>query len=384
MTDERNEANGSVIPRSGLVRRIAPIAVLMFLALGVVSCGSEESAAPPPLRPVRYREVVSTSGRRVRTFSGVTRSAVESNLSFRVAGNVRRLLVLNGDYVEQGQLIAELDPTDFELQVEETQAAVLQTQAQARRAEADYERVRGLYENRNTSRSDLDAARAGAESARAQIDASLQRLEQARSRLSYARLRAPVSGSIARVDVEVNENVQSGQRVALLTSGATPEVEVAVPESLIGEVEVGDRVSVRFDALPGSDFAAGVTEVGVAVTGLATTFPVTVQLAEASPEVRSGMAANLAFTFGEEGAPDRVLAPSHAVLEDRDGRFVYVVEPTEPGRGQVHRRSVTVGELTGEGLEVLEGLSDGDRLITAGASQIHDDLEVKLEEDNQI
>ena len=385
MAGESNEANGFVIPRSGFVRSLAPIAVtmLLVLAFGLVSCGGEESAAPPPLRPVRYQKVVFSGAQRVRTFSGVTRSAVESNLSFRVAGNVRRVLVVTGDYVEQGQLIAELDPTDFELLVEEAQAAVLQTQAQARRAEADYERVRGMYENRNASKSDLDAARAGAESGRAQIDAALQRLEQTRSRLSYTRLRAPVGGSIARVDVEVNENVQAGQRMTMLTSGARPEVEVAVPESLIGEVEVGDRVSVRFDALPGRDFPAAVIEVGVAATGLATTFPVTVQLAEARAEVRSGMAANLAFTFGEEGAPDRVLAPSHAVLEDRDGRFVYIVEPTEPGRGLVHRRAATVGELTGEGLEILEGLSDGDRLITAGVSQIHDGLEVKLEEDSR-
>jgi len=357
--------------------------MLLPLALGLLSCGGEPPSPEPPLRPVRYQVVEASGGRRVRTFSGVTRSEVESNLSFRVAGNVQRVLVLNGDSVEQGQLIAELDPTDFELQVDEAEAAVLQTQAQARRADADYERVRGLYENRNASKSDLDAARAAAESARAQIDASLQRLEQARSRLSYTRLRAPVGGSIGRVDVEVNENVQAGQRVAMLSSGARPEVEVAVPESLIGELEVGDPVSVRFDALPGREFPAEMIEVGVAATGLATTFPVTVRLAEARAEVRSGMAANLDFTFGEEGAPDRVLAPSHAVLEDRDGRFVYIVVPSEPGRGQVQRRAVTIGELTGEGLEILDGLSDGDRLVTAGVSQIHDGLEVKLEEDSR-
>lgn len=358
------------------------ITILATLLFGLVSCRSEEEVAPPPLRPVRYETVASTGGRRVRTFAGVTRSALESNLSFRVSGNLQRVLVQTGDRVEQGQLIAELDPTDYELQVDEAQAAVLQTQAQARRADADYERVRGLYENRNAAKSDLDAARAAAESARAQIDASLQRLEQARSRLSYTRLRAPVSGSIARVDVEVNENVQAGQRVALLTSGARPEVEVAVPESLIAGVEVGAPVTVDFDALPGKKFAASVTEVGVAATGLATTFPVTVQLNEASADVRSGMAANLAFTFGEQGAPERFLAPSHAVLEDRDGRFVYVVEPTEPGRGIIHRRSVVVGALTGEGLEILDGLSNGDRLVTAGNSQIHDGLTVALPEES--
>jgi RND family efflux transporter MFP subunit len=358
-------------------------AFLLLLAGIVASCRSHEEPPAPPLRPVRYIEVVSTAGRRVRSFSGVARANVESNLSFRVSGNIRRLPIEVGDRVGQGQIIAELDPTDFELQVQEAEAALLQAQAQARRAEADYERVRGLYENRNAARSDLDAARAAAESARAQIDASVQRLEQARSQLSYTRLRAPLGGSIAAVDIEVNENVQSGQRVAMLTSGSRPEVQVAVPETLIGELQVGSDVDVSFDALGERDYPATITKVGVAATGVATTFPVTVQLLEATLDVRSGMAAHVAFTFGGGDDRERFLLPAHAVAEDREGRFVFVVEPTEPGRGKVHRRTVTVGLITGEGLEVLGGLAAGELVVTAGVSQIHDGLEVKLEEDGQ-
>ena len=114
-----------------------------------------------------------------------------------------------GDRVEAGQLIAELDPTDFALRVQEAEAALIQAEAQARQADAEYSRMRGLYENRNASRSDLDASRAASESTQAQIDAARQRLEQARAQLSYTRLLAPASGSIGRVPVEVNENVES-------------------------------------------------------------------------------------------------------------------------------------------------------------------------------
>ncbi len=365
--------NGEIIPNPAKLALILPLVALVVV---LASCGGGEETAPPPLRPVRYEQVFSTGSQRVRTLSGVTRSAVESNLSFRVAGYIRRRLVEVGDRVEKGQLIAELDPTDFELRVEESEAAVLQAQAQARQAEADYDRVRGLYENRNAAKSDLDAGRAAAESARAQIDASIQRLEQARSQLSYTRLRAPLSGSIASVDVEVNENVRAGQRVAMLTSGSKPEVAVAVPESLIGQIQMGSEVQVRFDALPGFDYAATVTKVGVAATELATTFPVTAQLRHATPDVRSGMAADVVFTFGGDDARERFVVPPHAVLEDRQGRFVFIVEPTEAGLGKVYRRDVTVGEFTGVGLEILEGLSDGDRLITAGVSQIQEGLEV--------
>ena len=111
---------------------------------------------------------------------------------------------------------------------------------------------------------------------------------------------------------------------------------------------------------------------------LATTFPVTVQLVSETEDVRSGMGADVTFTFGSADERERYLVPPQSVLEDRDGRFVYIVEPSESDRGVVRRKVVKVGELTGEGLEVLEGLSDGDRVVTAGVSRIHDGLEVKL------
>lgn len=358
--------------------RVQRIWVLLAL-LGVVSsCGGDRGEPPLPIRPVRYLEVYSTTGKRVRSFSGAARADVEISLSFRVGGNIRRLLVVRGDRVEAGQLIAELDPTDYELQVQEAEAALFQAEARARQAESDYDRVRGLYENRNTSKADLDAARAAAESARAQIDASMKRLEQARAQLSYTRLRAPTAGSMASVSVEVNENVAAGQEIALLNAGSRPEVSVAVPESLIGQIRRGDDVVVSFDAFPGKTFPAVVSKVGVAATELATTFPVAVQLREDNEDVRSGMAADVAFTFGAADESERYLLPPHAVLEDRDGRFVFIVEPGEPGRGVVRRRPVAVGELTGDGLEVLKGLSDGERVVTAGVSQIHDGLVVEL------
>jgi RND family efflux transporter MFP subunit len=357
------------------------LAILGILA--TLSCGGEESVPPPPLRPVRTVEVFSTGGARARTFSGVAEAAVESTLSFRVRGNIQRLLARTGDAVQPGQLIAELDPTDYQLQLQESEAALAQAQAQSRRADAEYERIRGLYENRNASRSDLDAARAQSESAKAQIDAAHQRVEQARSQLSYTRLRAPAAGSIASVPVEVNENVDPGRPIAVLASGERPKVDVPVPEILIGDVRQGDAVTVGFDALPGRSFPAEVVEVGVMSTTLATAFPVRVQLTRSESDVRAGMAARVTFTFGSGDTRERFVLPPHAVVEDRSGRFVYVVEPAGPGTGVVHRRAVRVGELTGEGLEVLEGLENGERVVTAGVSQIEDGLSVRLDEGNE-
>jgi RND family efflux transporter MFP subunit len=291
---------------------------------------------------------------------------------------VQRVAVKVGDAVRTGQLIAELDPRDYDLQMQEAKAALEQAQAQARNTASNYERVRALYENRNASRNDLDAARAADESAKAAVESSTKRYELAQSQFSYTKLTAPVDGAIATLDCEVNENVKAGDKVAFLTSGGRLEVEVGVPEILISQVREGEQVTVTFDASPGQDFDARVTEVGIASTDRVSTFLVTVLLSSESADIRQGMAAQVAFDFTSADGRERFVVPPVAVGEDREGRFVYTVESTDGELAVVRRQTVTTGELTAEGLDILDGISDGDLLITAGIGRIEDGMTVKL------
>ncbi len=357
--------------------RITSIVIVTLAGSLLASCGGEEQTETV-LRPVRYERVYATGGSRVRVFSGTARAGVESRLSFKVPGTLRRLTVQVGDSVRAGQLIAELDAEDYRLEVERAQAALAQARAQARNAEVSYERTRLMYENNTAAKSDLDAARAASESAQATVSAYEQSLQLAELQMSYTRLTAPVAGAVAAVNVEVNENVSPGLAIVLLTSGSRLEVDVSVPEVLIAQVQESDTARVTFDALPEREFAAVVTEVGVAATGTGTAFPVTVLLEEADPDIRSGMAAEVGFRFGRQGEREVYLVPSAAVGEDRQGRFVFVVEPTEAGQGTVQRRAVEIGDLTPEGFEIVAGLSDGDRVVTAGVSKIEDGMPVRL------
>lgn len=359
---------------------------LCALALAglTVACSEEEPPPPEPvIRPVRYVEVRATGGERLRTFSGSAKPGVEIDISFKVSGTVSRLPVKIGDVVHKGDLIAELDPRDYELQVEEAKAAVAQAVAQARKAEADYERVRGLYENNNASLADLDATRTAAESAEAAVASVRKRLDMAELQLTYTTLRSPADGAVAEVPVEVNENVSPGATICTINSGAVPEVEVAVPEGLITEIREGDRVRVRFDALPGRSFGGEVYEVAVSSMRSATTFPVTVRLLQPNSRVLPGMAAEVDVRIGPADSALRYVVPPEAVAEDRQGKYIFTVQKTSDELGTVHRRKVEVGELVTEGLEVLEGLSDGDLVVTAGVTQITEGQQVKLLEEHR-
>lgn len=361
-----------------MVLQKTPRCLVAVLLLPLAGCGGEAEETAPVIRPVRYQEVIATGGRRERTFSGTARAGQESELSFRVGGSVAEVAVSVGENVRQGDLMARLDPTDYDLQVQQAAASLAQAMAAERKAQADYDRVRGLYENQNAAKSDLDAARAQSESTTAQVEAARQGVARARRQLSYTRLIAPVDGAIAAVRVEENENVQPGQAVALLTSGSRPEVEVSMPEVLISQVTPGSRVDIAFDALPGDVLPGVVTEVGVAVTGTSSTYPVTVRLEKGDDAIRSGMAASVTFRFEPEGGTDRIFVPSVSVGEDREGRYVFVLEPGEGGMATTRRRGVEVGDLTPEGLEIKDGLTDGELIATAGVRRIHDGQSVRL------
>lgn len=348
-------------------------------ALVATACSDPPPPAEPVIRPVRHVVVRAAGAQRTRTFSGVARAGVESVLSFRVAGTIAGLAVAVGDQVRAGQFLAALDPVDYELQVREAEASLRQAEARAGNARADLRRVRNLYENDNAARTDLDAATAAADSAAAQVESVEQRLDLARRQVAYANMTAPTVGAIADVLAEVNENVSPGQPVAVLASGSAPEVGFAVPEALIRDVREGMPVTVSFDAIPDARFDGVVTEVGVTATATGTTFPVTVRLGSDASEIRSGMAAVVDMVLGDEDAPERFILPGHAVGEDRGGRFVFVAEPSGDGLAVVHRRLVTIGVFTTGGIEVLDGITEGERVVVAGVNRLQDGDEVRLD-----
>lgn len=360
-----------------LLTHRAVLATTTLLCIQSMACGTEPENATT-LRPVRTMEIFTGAEARQRTFSGVTRARIEAVLSFRVPGTIVQLPVTVGQPVTEGQVIAALDPADYRLQVQEAAAALAQAQASARNTQANYDRVRELYENENASLSELDAARAAAESGQASVSAAQTRLALARSQLSYTTLRAPVAGDIASITTEVNENVNTGQAIAVLNAGEIPEVEVAIPENLISGIKVADEVTVTLDAISDRQFPAVITEVGAAATAAGATFPVTVRFKEADPAIRPGMAASATFSFAATSTGNVVQVPPAAVTEDREGRYVYVIGRSDEGTGIVQRRSVRVGDLTASGLTVLDGLDDGDLLVIAGVSRIQDGQQVRL------
>ena len=272
--------------RTGLLYLCVPL----LLAL-LPGCGKQPEKAADPIRPVRYTEVWSGGIVAERIFSGVTKAALDADLSFKVPGNVTAVEVSVGDRVGPGELVASLDPTDYEVQLREAEAGLQRAGAELRNARANFDRTRELYENRNVAKSDLDNARAAAESAKALVAAAEQQLEAARLQRSYARLFSPQNCTIAERYVEPNQNVSAGQPIVRVNCGECPEVTVDVPAAWIGRIVQGARALVKVAALDKRKISAVVSEIGVTSERGASAYPVTLMISDHCGEIRAGMAA---------------------------------------------------------------------------------------------
>ncbi len=361
--------------------RLLVLALAIFAASG---CAQDEAPVEERLRPVRYLTVESNSLFRDRVFSGTSKSSTESRLSFKVGGTVTSIPVQIGQRLGAGDLIAEIDPASYVLQEQQAEASLVEAQANNRRATANYERTKGLYANDNASLTDLESARAQAESAVAVVAAASKSLEIARLNVSYTQLRADTDCSIASVDVEVNENVNSGQLVSTVSCGDAYEVTLNLPESLIGNVSTYTPVSIRFGAIPGVVFEGEIAEIAVASAGDSAAFPVVIRIFGSNPSLRSGLAADVTFQLDAASTQGVVVLPVSAVINDPDGTYVYVAEPSATqGEAMISRRAITLGELSQDGVEVTDGISLGDRVVTAGVSVIREGQRVLIADNGE-
>lgn len=405
--------------------------VLTFLLLGsVLGCGKDEPVKEV-VRPVRAMKVADVAGARERTFPGRAQATEEINLAFRVAGPLVERPVNVGDSVQQGDLIARIDPRDFETELANISSVLARAQAElqamrvarpeevsrleaalgAARAEqvnadANFNRVRELFANDNASRADFDQARAQRDVARQTVrsanenlrigrrgaraediaaqQANIRALEaqqqRAKDALEDSWLRAPFAGYIAQTFVENYQNVQAKQPIVRLLALGHIEMVVDVPESLISLVPYVKDVQVRFDAFPDLVIPAKVKEVGTEASQTTRTFPVTVIMEQ--PEGRrilpgmAGRASTPRVTLPDNAVSQGVDILVSALFSDEsDQQFVWVIDDTTK---TVTRRQVTVGNLSSSGITVTKGLAPGEWIATAGVHFLRENQKVRI------
>ena len=349
--------------------KLTPLFYVLPILLFVTACNEQQKAqTEEPLRPVRTIVASAGDGITGRDFPGVVIAENKADLSFRVAGKLKELLVKEGDEVVSGQVIARLDNTDYKIELKDKQASY-------EKAKANFTRSEKLIEPGHISQREFDDIKASFKTAEAHLKA-------ARQNLIYTELKAPFDGSITKIHVDNFEEIQAKGIIATLQDLTSMEVEIDVPESLMIHVRRGQNqreIHASFDAIKDKRFPLKFREVSAQADETTHAYKVRLSLPPIKnytilPGMTATVVAESVAAIDGNGDESNIIIPSHAVLEDNKGRFVYIAEPESVSStiGVIHRRNVTTSRLTNSGLLITSGIDPDDLVVTAGMSKMQE------------
>ena len=363
------------------MKKLLGILVPMLL---IIACDQAvETPEDNPVRAVKTLVISEASKANSRQISGVVKTANESELSFRVGGRVASVNVKRGSSVTKGQVLATLEKREYHLSLKEAQANLESARADLAEKKEAFRRQQNLKKKDFVSQAAVDKAQAAFQNTINSASIALTHLKTAQNNLKDTTLRAPFSGKIAKRLIEPFVELPSGKTAFQLQSKDGYKIEVLMPETLIRDVNYGDVVSVRFPTLKKIIAGGTISEIGAkAESGNA--FPVRIQLAKTPADIRSGMTAQVTFNFGQASGTSVYLIPVSAldlrvpekVLDNpKEQAKVFIFNQKKQ---IVEKRMVSIRDIRGNKLEVIEGLNTGDVLIVAGVPFLSEGQKVKL------
>jgi RND family efflux transporter MFP subunit len=360
------------------VTAISPAAVVA-IGLAVSGCSDSGNATETAavVRPVKVVEVTKPDDTRKLTYSGSIKARTEVNLGFRIAGKITERRVDIGDRVKPGEVLARIDPTDYELAVRTAEANLAAASRQVETVGFTRKRAEQLFAKNFASQAQLDDATLGYQQAVSARDAAASSLEQARNQVAYAELKAGQAGIVTAINADTGQVVGAGTPVVTVAVDGEKEVQIAVPETDIAQFQPGKTVEARFWSDQQLVLQGKVREVAGSADPQSRTFSVRVSLPD-DPRVLLGMTATVTVTVG--GRPSLVSVPL-ATLAQKDGRQIVWV--ADPRTSTVHARDITVADFAPDGVHVAEGLWPGDLVVAAGTQFMSENLKVKLPANEQ-
>lgn len=345
---------------------------VFFISLLFFQTSCKEEQRPSVVRPVRALQVEEKVIVGQRVFPGRTRALNRVNLSFRVSGPLVERPVIVGDKVKKDQVVARIDPRDFEAALKSAQGDQEKTEARLRFAESDYQRAETVWKEDPgaISVSYLDQKR----EERNQLSGSLKsinaRVKSDKDALDDTYLRSPFDGIVVATYVENYEYVKAEQPIMRILDLTEVEMMIDIPESLIKYVPEIKNFTVRFDAYPGREFPATVKEIGTEASRVTRTYPVTLVMNQPDDvTILAGMAGEASVAPGSlpEKADAYYIIPPAATFSDKklDETFVWIYNPNTK---KISRRKVVIGSLTSMGVIIKEGVKSGDWVVTSGVT----------------
>ena len=319
--------------------------------------------SPPPSRPALVTIVGETATSDAMILVGEVKSRFESNQSFRINGKIIERKVDVGSTVKKGQVIARLDAADANLSAAAAFADVRAAEASHALARAEMERQRTLFNKKFISQSALDIREAELKTSAAHLSQVKAQAAVSGNQSRYTSLVADRDGVVTRIRAEPGQVVEAGEMVVQIVDTKQIEVLVAVPESRMANLKVGDNVMVKLWASQATDsaktYAASVREIAPAANSATRAFDVRVALTDADEAVKLGMTAGV--RFAKNGA-DEIIIPTSALTQVGGQNTVWTIDKA----GIANPREVVAGQFTENGVIITNGLQAGEMIAIAG------------------
>lgn len=334
------------------------VVLLSLLVTNLVACGKEEVAVvEPAIRPVKTLVIEDQLLDAGRSFPGVVDAVQRAQVSFRIPGQLLNIYVKEGDSVEKGALLAELDPTDYQITLNNRKAIY-------NRTAADFKRAKELIVDGYISRTQYDKTESDFTTAQADYN-------KAKQDLSYTKLYASFSGSIGKRYVDNFEEINAKEEIFNLNDVSQVEIKIDIPENLLRERQQENSVLTAyasFDSALDKNFPIQLKEMATKADPQTQTFETTF-IMDQPEEIKlyAGMTANVRIEVDSDTVEsDFFLVPITAIKGDIG------MEPTvfvvKQDANILTEKVVKVGSMHGSNIQILDGLSIGDRLVVAGVS----------------
>lgn len=339
--------------------------LLSLVTLGLLnsSCGSESqskdtgdkdtTAAIPVEAEPATRGTISAYYSTTATLEAEEEAMVVA----KVRGIVNQLNVEEGDIVQAGQVLAKLE--DEQLAIEATRA-----KATMDRLYNEYQRNNELYEKKLISLEQFENSKYEYESQKAAY-------ELAKLNVEYATIRAPISGVISERFIKVGNMVNTDQQLFKVTDFDPLLAVLHVPEHEMSKLKKNQPAYIQPDAVKGNEFRGEIKRISPVVNPETGTFKVTVAVNDPTRQLKPGMFGRVRIVY--DTRENALLIPKNAVMSEDGDNSVYVIRDE-----MVYRRNIRTGYINGSNIEVLEGLSESDMVVTIGQSSLQDSSLVQV------
>ncbi len=352
-------------PRQGFFffrasRTVRRSAGLMATAALLAAC----SPAAPPAEPVRAVKLMTVGVGALQArqeYSGEVRARVETRMGFRVAGKIVQRHAELGQRVQAGQVLAQLDPQDYQLAAAAARAQLSSAQTQFDLAAAEFKRFAALKEQNFISGAELERREASLKAAQSTLEQARAQASSQGNQAGYTRLVADVAGVVTGIEAETGQVVAAGSPVVRIAQDGPRDVVFAVPEDKVAQIRPGQSVAVRLWA-GGAPLQGRVREVSASADPVTRTYMVKAGVEGAEAPPLGSTVHVLPEAVGHAGV-QAIKLPTTALRQEGQATAVWVYEP---GTSTVRSQVVQIATADGNEAVVAGGLAPGMQVVSTG------------------